>query len=324
MSKTAKTETKNEPEFKSKIGGQALIEGVMMRGVDTEAMAVRLPNGEIEVEQWELKPAKWYRKVPFIRGCVNMVVSFVDGYKCLSKSADKSMEGIEEEEPSKFEKWLTDKFGDKLMNAVMVVATVLGVLLALLLFMYLPALATKGLSLLIPALAEMSFVKNLIEGIIKIAIFVAYLWATSLLSDMRRTYEYHGAEHKTIFCYEHGLDLTVENVKKQKRFHPRCGTSFTFLVLFISIFVFSVFQVSWDSLLLRVGIKILLLPIIVAIAYELIRLAGKYDNIFTKIISAPGLWIQRLTTKEPDDSQIEVAIAAFKPCIPEDRERDRW
>ncbi len=319
-----KTQKKNEPEFKSKIGGQALIEGVMMRGVDAEAMAVRLPNGEIEVEQWELKPAKWYRKVPFIRGCVNMVVSFVDGYKCLSKSADKSMEGLEEEEPSKFEKWLTDKFGDKLMNAVMVVATVLGVLLALGLFLYLPALITKGISYLIPALSDLGFVKNLIEGIIKIAIFVAYLWATSLLSDMRRTYEYHGAEHKTIFCYEHGLDLTVENVKKQKRFHPRCGTSFTFLVLFISIFVFSIFQVSWDSLLLRVGIKILLLPIIVAIAYELIRLAGRYDNIFTKIISAPGLWIQRLTTKEPDDSQIEVAIAAFKPCIPEDRERDRW
>ncbi len=319
-----KTQTKNEPEFKSKIGGQALIEGVMMRGVDTEAMAVRLPNGEIEVEQWELKPAKWYRKVPFIRGCVNMVVSFVDGYKCLSKSADKSMEGLEEEEPSKFEKWLTDKFGDKLMNAVMVVATVLGVLLALLLFMYLPALITKGLSLLIPGLDGLAFVKNLIEGVIKIAIFVAYLWATSLLSDMKRTYQYHGAEHKTIFCYEHGLDLTVENVRMQKRFHPRCGTSFTFLVLFISIFVFSIFQVSWDSLLLRVGIKILLLPIIVAIAYELIRLAGRYDNIFTEIISAPGLWIQRLTTKEPDDSQIEVAIAAFKPCIPEDRERDRW
>ncbi|MCC8196293.1 MAG: DUF1385 domain-containing protein [Ruminococcus sp.] len=319
-----KTETNNEPAFKSKIGGQALIEGVMMRGVDTEAMAVRLPNGEIDLETWELKPAKWYRKVPFIRGCVNMVVSFVDGYKCLSKSADKSMEGIEEEEPSKFEKWLTDKFGDKLMNGIMVVATVLGVLLALLLFMYLPALATKGLTYLIPVLADLTIVKNIIEGIIKIGIFVVYLWATSLLSDMKRTYQYHGAEHKTIFCYEHGLDLTVENVRKQKRFHPRCGTSFTFLVLFISIFVFSIFQVPWDSLLLRVGAHIILLPIIVAIAYELIKLAGKYDNIFTKIISAPGLWIQRLTTKEPDDSQIEVAIAAFKPCIPEDRERDRW
>ena len=319
-----KTQAKKEPEFKSKIGGQALIEGVMMRGVDTEAMAVRLPNGEIDLEQWELKPAKWYRKVPFIRGCVNMIVSFVDGYKCLSKSADKSMEGIEEEEPSKFEKWLTDKFGDKLMNAVMVVATVLGVFLALLLFLYLPALATKGLSLLIPKLNDLTFVKNLIEGLIKIGIFVIYLWATSLLSDMKRTYQYHGAEHKTIFCYEHGLELTVENVRKQKRFHPRCGTSFTFLVLFISIFVFSVFQVSWNSLILRVGIHILLLPIIVAIAYELIRLAGRYDNIVTKIISTPGLWIQRLTTKEPDDSQIEVAIAAFKPCIPEDRERDRW
>lgn len=170
----------------------------------------------------------------------------------------------------------------------------------------------------------MYIVKNIIEGLIKIGIFIAYIWLVSLLKDIRRTFEYHGAEHKTIFCYENGLDMTVENVRLQKRFHPRCGTSFIFIVLIISIVVTSVFRVPWDIMWLRVLIKLCILPVIVAIAYEIIKLAGRYDNIFTKIVSAPGLWIQRLTTREPDDSQIEVALAAFMPCIPDDKELDRW
>ncbi len=307
-------------KFKTQIGGQALIEGVMMRGPEVEAMAVRLPGGEMDVEQWPLKPAKWYRKVPFIRGPFNFVTSMADGYKCLSKSADKSMEGIEEE-PSKFEKWLTDKLGDKLMAIIMVIASVLGVGMALALFIWLPALITKGISLLVEL---PDFAKTCIEGVIKIAIFIGYIALTALLKDIRRTYEYHGAEHKTIACYEAGDELTVENVKKHCRFHPRCGTSFMFLVLFISIIVFTIFRVPWDNVALRVLIKLCVLPVIVSLAYELIKLAGRYDNIFTKIISAPGLWIQRLTTREPDDSQIECAIAAFKPCIPKEKGADKW
>ncbi len=318
-----KNSCKGDCKFKSKIGGQALIEGIMMRGIDTEAMAVRLPDGSIDLEQWKLPKAKWYQKTPFVRGPVNFVTTLIDGYKCLSKSADKSLQE-ENENPSKFEKWLEEKLGDKLMSAVMFISGVLGVALALALFIYLPALATRGLAMLFPGLDDIYILKNVIEGVIKIGIFILYIWLTSLLKDIRRTYEYHGAEHKTISCYEAGDELTVENVKKHTRFHPRCGTSFIFLVLFISIIVNTLFMLPWEQVWLRALLKLCVLPIIVSIAYEVIKLNGKYDNIITKIISAPGLWIQRLTTREPDDSQIEVALAAFIPCIPEDKEQDRW
>ena len=296
----------------------------MMKGSDTEAMAVRLPDGTIDLETWSLPAAKWYQKTPFIRGPVNFVTTLIDGYRCISKSADKSMQGVEEEEPSKFEKWLTDKLGDKLMAGLMVVAGVLGVALALLLFVYLPALATRGLAILIPGLDDIYILKNIIEGALKIGIFVFYIWLTSRLKDIRRTYEYHGAEHKTIACYEAGDELTVENVKKHIRFHPRCGTSFIFLVLFISIIVNTLFMLPWDVVWLRALLKLCVLPIVVSVAYEVIRINGRYDNVATRIISAPGLWIQRLTTREPDDSQIEVAIAAFMPCVHEDKEKDKW
>lgn len=318
-----KNSCKGGCKFKSKIGGQALIEGIMMRGIDTEAMAVRLPDGSIDLEQWKLPKAKWYQKTPFVRGPVNFVTTLIDGYKCLSKSADKSLQE-ENENPSKFEKWLEEKLGDKLMSAVMFISGVLGVALALALFIYLPALATRGLAMLFPGLDDIYILKNVIEGVIKIGIFILYIWLTSLLKDIRRTYEYHGAEHKTISCYEAGDELTVENVKKHTRFHPRCGTSFIFLVLFISIIVNTLFMLPWEQVWLRALLKLCVLPIIVSIAYEVIKLNGKYDNIITKIISAPGLWIQRLTTREPDDSQIEVALAAFIPCIPEDKAQDRW
>ena len=190
-----------EKGFKTQIGGQALIEGVMMRGPEVQAMAVRLPNGEIDLEQWALKPAKWYKKVPFIRGPFNFVGSMVDGYKCLSKSADKSMQGVESEQPSKFEKWLTEKLGDKLMAVIMVIASFLGVGLALGLFIWLPALITRGISAIVPI---SDFVKTCIEGIIKMIVFICYIALTALLKDIRRTYENHGAEHKTIACYEAG------------------------------------------------------------------------------------------------------------------------
>ena len=314
-------ETVSEEKFKSKIGGQAVIEGVMMRGIDKAAMACRLPSGEIDLEEWAVKGGKnapFYRKVPFLRGIFVFISSMVEGYKCLSRSADKQMQAEEDdEEPSKLEKML----GDKLMPIITTVSIILGLGLAIALFMFLPSWISKLIDRFIVSLAPVA--KNIIEGVTKILIFIGYTSLTSLMKDIRRTYEYHGAEHKTITCYEHGDELTVDNVKKHCRFHPRCGTSFIFLVLFISIFVSTVFQVPWENVALRVLVKVALLPVVMGISYELIRVAGKYDNIVTKIISAPGLWIQRITTKEPDGEEIECAIKALQACIPDDPEEDR-
>lgn len=315
-------EKRTKKDHKSKIGGQALIEGVMMKGSYKSAMACRLPNGEIDLEVWDEnngKNAPFYRKVPFVRGIFNFILSMVDGYKCLMKSAEKQMdEDNPEEEMSKFEKWLDDKFGEKIMTVFMVIALIFSVGVGLFLFMYLPA---KVVGFIKP-IHDYNILKTLFEGIIKIIIFVVYLGLTSLMKDIKRTYQYHGAEHKTIACHEAGEELNVENVKKHTRFHPRCGTSFIFLVLIVGIFVFSF--LSWGSALARVGMKLLLMPLIVGISYEIIRFAGRHNNIITRIISAPGLQLQRLTTKEPDDFQMEVAIAAIKPCIPEDLEDDQW
>lgn len=317
--------SKNTSEkFKSKIGGQAVIEGVMMRGIDKAAMVCRLPDGTIDLEEWEVKGGKkapWYKKVPFLRGVFSFISSMIDGYKCMTRSAEKQMEDDEEEELTKFEQWLNDKFGDKIMTVLMGISMVLGVGLAVVLFMLLPSWISKGLNHLVPL---NSFAKNCVEGLIKIAIFIAYTALTAIMKDIRRTYEYHGAEHKTIACYEHEQELTVENVKKHSRFHPRCGTSFIFLVLFISIFVNTVLNLTWGNLFVRMACKIAVLPLVMGIAFELIRLAGKYDNVVTKIISAPGLAIQRITTREPDDKEIECAIAALKAVIPDDKEDDRW
>ena len=287
-------------KFKSKIGGQALIEGIMMRGVDKSAMALRLPTGEIEVEEWDAKNGKdapWYKKAPFIRGIFNMVGSLVEGYKCLSKSADRAMDFEDEEPQTKFEIWLEEKIGDKLVPIITTIASIFGVLIALLLFMWVPSVIVSGIGKLVPM---NSFAKTLIEGIIKILIFVGYMALTGLMKDIRRTYQYHGAEHKTIACYEAGDELTPECVKKYTRFHPRCGTSFIFIVLFISIIVFSVFRLPWSNVFIRLLFKLPLLPVIVGIGYEIIRLAGRYNNKLTRFISAPGLWLQRLTTREPD------------------------
>ena len=305
------------------IGGQALIEGVMMKGVSETAMAVRLPDGTIEVEKWQTKSPKdrpfWFR-VPFLRGIFNFVDTMITGYKTLMKSAEKS--GFEdEEEPSKFDKWLNDKLGDKVMAVVSVISLVLSMVLALALFMFLPAFVVWGVEKLGLPLGGF---KTLVEGVIKMAVFLLYIALTAKMKEIKRVYGYHGAEHKSIACYEHGEELTVENVRKHSRFHPRCGTSFMFLVLFVSILVFSVFQVPWDNLLLRVLIKVALLPLIVGIGYELIKLAGRHQNWFTKIFSAPGLWIQRITTNEPEDDQIEVAIESLKAVLPHEGEDDNW
>lgn len=306
---------------KTMIGGQAVIEGVMMRGLEYSALAVRLPNDEIDLEKWKIKNGKtkpWYRKVPIIRGCVNFVTSMAEGYKCLSKSAEKAADfSEEEEEASKFEKWLTDKLGDKLMAVITSVSMVLGLAVAVVLFVWLP-------TFLVSLLGNVGAFKAALEGIVKIAILVFYLWITSKMKDMKRTYEYHGAEHKTIACYEAGEELTVENVKKQRRFHPRCGTSFIFLVLLVGILFFSFLFSGVGNIWLRMALRLLTLPIIVGLSYELIKIAGRYDNVVTRIISAPGMALQRITTNEPDDSEIEVAIAAFKAVAPEDDEDDRW
>ena len=305
------------------IGGQALIEGVMMKGVSETAMAVRMPDGTIDLEKWETKSPKdlpfWFR-VPFLRGIFNFIETMITGYKTLMKSAEKA--GFEEEEePSKFDKWLNEKLGDKVMAVVSVVALVLSVVLALGLFMFLPAAIVKLVEFFGLPLGNF---KTLVEGVIKMSVFLAYIVLTAKMKDIKRVYGYHGAEHKSIACYEHGEELTVENVRKHSRFHPRCGTSFMFLVLFVSILVFSVFQVPWDNLLLRVLIKVALLPLIVGIGYELIKLAGRHQHWLTQIISAPGLWIQRVTTNEPDDGQIEVAIASLTAVLPREGEEDNW
>ena len=311
-------------QFKSKIGGQAVIEGVMMRGIDKAAMACRLPDGEIDMEIWPIKGGKnvpWYRKIPFVRGVFNFIVSMIDGYKCISRSAEKQIIDDDDEELTRFEKWLDEKLGDKIMPIISGISIVIGVALAVVLFMMVPSWISKGINYFIPL---NGFARNVIEGLLKIAIFIGYTALTALMKDIRRTYEYHGAEHKTITCYEHGEELTVENVKKHSRFHPRCGTSFIFLVLFISIFVNTVLHLPWSSVFIRMLCKIAVLPLIMGIAYELIRLAGKYDNAVTRIISAPGLAIQHITTREPDGEEIECAIAALKAVIPENKEDDRW
>ena len=295
---------KQKPNY-TKVGGQAVIEGVMMRGIDKAGLAVRHTSGEIRTEVKEVSsldtPPLW-RKIPLLRGVITLVASMLDGYTYLMRSMELS--GIADDE----DETPTDK--DK-KNPIIVVGgiigMVLGLALAVVLFMFLPAWVSKFFGGLHPGVEPY---KGIIEGFIKIAVFVVYLLAVSQMKDIRRTFEYHGAEHKTIFCYEAKLPLTVENVKKQKRFHPRCGTSFMLISLVISILIFMF--VTWDVLWVRVVLKIALMPLVVGSAYEIIRLAGKFDNVFTRIISAPGLWLQRLTTKEPDDSQIEVAIASLK------------
>ncbi len=297
-------------KFKSKIGGQALIEGIMMLGPNKGAMACRLPDGSIDLETWDEnngKNAPWYKKTPLVRGCVSFVTSLSKGYKYMMKSAEKQLtEEKAEEEDS------------KLFDVVMYIGMLIGIVLALGLFIFLPKIIIGFIS----GVEEHRIIRSILEGIVKIVIFVAYMALVSLMKDIRRQYEYHGAEHKTIACHEAELPLTVENVRKQTRFHKRCGTSFIFIVLIVGIFVmcFVPFTVTWQ----RIVASLVLLPLIVGISYECIRLAGNHDNLFTKILSAPGLAMQRITTREPDDSMIEIAIAAMKPCIPQDKEEDRW
>ncbi|MBQ2794968.1 MAG: DUF1385 domain-containing protein [Oscillospiraceae bacterium] len=297
--------------IKTSVGGQALLEGIMMKGPFKSAMAVRKPNGEIDLSVWDTKKLTGIRKVPFVRGIFNFVDTLIQGYDCLMKSAEISGQ---EEEPDKFELWLDKTFGKAAGSVFSTIVTVLALVLAIGLFFGVPALVTGLVSDFITSKVALSA----IEGVIKIGLFLVYVIGVSQMKDIKRTFMYHGAEHKTIFCYEQGLDLTVENVRMQKRFHPRCGTSFLLIVLVVSVLVSSV--ITWENLLIRVLLKVLMLPITVGISYEIIKFAGRHDNWFTKIISAPGLWLQNFTTQEPDDSMIEIAIAAVTPVLPENPE----
>ncbi len=318
---------------KTSIGGQALIEGVMMRGPERTAMAVRHISGEIRFDSWENPTPKltFLTKLPLVRGVVNFIFSMIYGYKCLMRSVE--MSGMEEEledamvenpeegqaPAEKTEK--TKKKAEALMNVTMVVGMVLGVALSLILFMWLPIQLFKWLSTAVPALDNRA-IRGIFEGVVRIVIFLGYMLAVSRMKDIRRTFMYHGAEHKSIFCYEKGLPLTVENVRQQSRFHPRCGTSFMVLMLLVGIIISILIPIAHP--VLRTAVKLLLLPLTVGIGYELIKLAGRCDNWFTRFISAPGVWMQHLTTVEPEDDMIECAIMALEAVIPEDPEADKW
>ncbi len=313
------------------IGGQALIEGIMMKSPEKTALAVRTPDKEIDITYLEYKSLRERYKIlglPVIRGVISFVESMIQGYKAMMLSADKSgFTDLEDEEAKK----KTEETGEKkdystLLNIVMVIGTVLGVALSVVLFMLLPRLFVSGLQSVFKT--EFSkLARSFIEQFIKLAIFVAYVWAVSFMKDIKRVFMYHGAEHKTIFCYEKGLELTVENVRKQKRFHPRCGTSFMILMILIAVIFSTVIQLIFPNVYniywLWVVAKLLMVPVICGVGFEVLKLCGRYDNIVTKIISAPGLWLQRITTKEPEDDMIEIAIAALKACEPENPDVDR-
>ncbi len=386
------------PAKKTSIGGQALIEGIMMRGPQKTAMAVRDTEGNIVVEKWDTQTTarNKFFKLPVIRGVFSYIDSMVFGYKCLMRSAEisgleeaeeemrrekeakkaakakkkhqdqnaecaenietteiaetaataETTEAAETEEASEAteapvsfeageafdvsetikENGAAEDRGKKdssaLSTGVMVISVILGLGLGILLFFAVPSFIFDLFAKLVPSVAENRWVRSIFEGIIKILILVGYMSLVSLMEDIKRTFMFHGAEHKTIFCYEHGLELTVENVRMQRRFHPRCGTSFLIIMILVNIFI-SFFIPPTLHTALRIAIKLLTLPLVVGVGYELIKLAGRHDNLFTRIISAPGVWLQHITTKEPDDSMIECAITALKEVIPEDNS-DNW
>lgn len=350
-----------KPCKKTSIGGQALIEGIMMRGPHKSVMACRMPDGTISVEDVQINSLAKKHKIlglPVIRGAVNLVESMVVGYKTMMMSAEKTgmLDELDDKKEAEVEETVeetaeaeveaeetevteeadgqTDEEKPKkkddgiLMAIVSVLSTVLGVALAIVLFMYLPSKLFDLINSL--EAVDITAYKAPFEGTLKIIIFLVYMFAISYMKEIKRVFMYHGAEHKSIFCYEKGLELTVENVREQKRFHPRCGTSFLILMLIVSVLFYQLLlfippiralsSITW----LWTGIKLLALPLICGVGYELIRFCGRHDNWLTRIIAAPGLWVQRISTKEPDDSMIEVAIAALSAVIPENTEDDNW
>lgn len=323
-------------KFKTMIGGQALIEGIMMRGPDKDAMVVR--TGEdltVEINPRKIHPKGSVATWPLIRGMVGFFDAQVVGIKALLRSADLSPEEGEGETPSKFDQWLEKKLGnEKFQKAVLTGALVLGLAMSIGLFFLIPMIIGGFFDRWV----ESNLLIHLIEGVIRILIFVIYMFLVSRMEEMRRVFAYHGAEHKTIRCYEAGLPLTVENVRQQTRLHPRCGTSFLLVVMIISILVFSIassallaaipaleaMQGTFLYRLIMIVFKLLMLPVVVAFSYEINRWAGRHDNWLTRIMTAPGMWFQNFTTNEPDDSMIEVGIAALKAVIPEEEGSDLW
>jgi len=328
----------NQPcceQFKTMIGGQALIEGIMMRGPKKDAIVVRTKDGlSVEVSDRKLPKEGSFKKWPFLRGVFSFFDAQVTGVKALMRSADLAPEEMQEE-PSKFDQWLEKKLGnEKFQKAVIGVAVAMGLGLSIVLFFLLPMIIGGFFDRWI----DSTLTLNLVEGVIRMVIFGTYMVLVSRMSDMKRVFAYHGAEHKTIRCYEAGLPLTVENVRIQTRLHPRCGTSFLLIIMIISILVFSVASTGLLALfpgleairgsflyrLTMIAFKLLLLPLVVGITYEINRLVGRYDNGFTRILSAPGMWMQNFTTNEPDDTMIEVGIAAVQAVLPEEEGSDRW
>ena len=322
-------------KFKTMIGGQALIEGIMMRGPKKDAIVVRGTEGlTIEVSDRKLNPEKSFKNWPFFRGLFNFFDAQVTGVKALMRSADLAPEEYAEE-PSKFDKWLEEKLGnEKFEKAVIGLAVALGLGMSIVLFFLLPMVVSSFFDKWL----DSTLVLNLFEGLVRMVIFMAYMLLVSRMNEMKRVFAYHGAEHKTIRCYEAGLPLTVENVRKMTRLHPRCGTSFLLIVMVISILVFSVASSGLLELfpglaamrgtflyrLVMILFKLALLPVVVGITYEINRWAGKHDNAFTRILTAPGMWMQNFTTNEPDDAMIEVGIAAVQAVLPEKEGEDRW
>ena len=311
----------SQEKFKTLIGGQALIEGILMQGPDKRAIVVRGPEGLVQ----KVEPIKKKHGIltwPLIRGVVNFASSMVSGVKALMYSAEFFPEE-EDSKPSKFDEWLEKKLGsEKMEKAVISFSVVLGVLFSVGLFFLLPTL----ISGLFDRVIHSAVIRSLIEGVIRIAIFMGYMILISKMKDMKRVFSYHGAEHKTIRCYEAQLPLTVENCRGMTRLHPRCGTSFLFVVVMISILLFALVSavLPTSNMLVRLVVRLALLPFVVAISYEFNRLVGRHDNWLTRILTAPGMWFQNFTTNEPDDSMLEVGIEALKLVLPDEAGADRW
>lgn len=314
--------TNNEKVHKTSIGGQAVMEGVMMRGPKEIATAVRKSNGEIIIDKKEVSSVftKYkFLKIPILRGVISFFESMITGVKCLMFSAEQvDLEDGEDYKPSRFEQWLDDKFGDKVKDIVIYFSVFVSLIFSVGLFILLPTVLVGWLKKFIVSAPVLS----LCEGGVRIVIFLAYLFLVSRMKDIQRVFEYHGAEHKTIAAYEHGEELTPENARKYSRLHPRCGTSFLLIVMIISIIFFSFLK--WETVWQRMLYRLLLLPVVAGVSYEIIKFAGRSDSKLVKWLTSPGLALQLLTTREPDDSQLEVAIAALKSVLTGNKDDDRW
>lgn len=316
------SENKNKCCHMTSIGGQAVMEGVMMRGPKEIATAVRKSSGEIVIDKMPVNAtASKLTKIPVIRGVINFFSSMVVGVKCLMFSAEQyDLDDGEVEAQSKFEKWLEDKFGDKIKDIAIYFAVIVAVCFSVLLFMMLP----HFLSSFIANFTSNTVILNTCEGVIKMIIFAIYILLISRMKDIQRVFEYHGAEHKSIACYEAGMELTVENAKQCSRLHPRCGTSFLLIVMIISIIFFALLPWEGVNFFLRLLYRLLLLPVVAGVSYEILKFAGKSNSKIVKILTKPGLWLQYMTTREPDDSQIEVALTSLKEVLTDNKEDDKW